>query len=615
MATIEWGSIAPTSIGPPITRFGNQPIAYQQTETEGYYGNLRKLLNARFDMSENHHRSRFERFYRFEKLVHMISKKKQYDWKANAFLPYAFAGSEQSAAIKWLALFLTRPFVTVQSRVAGLDNVAVRRQALLDWHFTGDMDLIDVGIDFFRQTERYGKGIAMVTPKWDRKTMKYREKTELPTAYGPIARYKWKMDERRRYKLRASIVDLTDFFPQPHRRRINGDQGMEWLFTRFYKTMDELVEMEEAQEIGPAVGGEPISNVKDTKQQDISDYKLRRLFINQSDDADKYSDPFDQIVEILAYFGRIPRSMVDPAKAEMEEQDGLNPYERLIFIANRQTIIEDIALPWDHGMKPFVEMDCVPDPYDFWGKGKIEPSEHLNYVGNELANMRLDNVKQLVNKMMGIDGTQMPPGWKRRLMSQPGGVIETKGPPSQIIQEIRQGDVTASSYTEQQQIWTLLQEAMAVNETMMGAPGPDRTLGEHQLKLESSSKRIQYELIGQAKQMLGFPGGFSAFAIALDRQYLPIDTYIKVIQPDTPDDFTELSINPEDFRDEDDQFAYYATGATEGINSQAKRADLAQMLESLTPFGEILAANNFNFPELIRVIIKTFGHDPQDVRP
>jgi hypothetical protein len=603
MATVEWGA-------QPVVRFSNQPLAYEQTQDGGYYENLRKLLNARFDLSENHHASRFEKFYRFEKLVHMVSKKRQYDWKANVFLPYAFSLSEQSAAVKWLALFLTRPYVTVQARVAGLDEIAVRRQALLDWHFTGDVDLLALAIDMFRQSERYGKSIAMIAPKWDRKTMKFRSRMDLPTAYGPIARYRWKMDEKRAYKIVGTVIDLTDFFGQPHRKRINGEGGMDWCFYRDYSTMDDLLEAEEAKDFGPEVGGQSVVSVRDTHQQDISDYKLRRMSINQSDDQDKYRDPFDQIVEKLLYVGRVPRSMIDPAKAEMESRDGRNPYERLIVMANRHAIIEDVALPWDHGMKPFVEMDCVPDPYDFWGKGKIEPVEHLNYVGNELANMRLDNVKQLVNGLLGVDGSQMPAGWKRKLMSQPGGVIETKAPPNNVIQRIQMGDVTQSSYTEQQQVWTLAQEADAVNETMLGSPGPQRTLGEHQLKLESSSKRLQFELVGQAKQLMGFPGGFSAFVMGLDRQYLPISTYIRVVRPETPDDFTELAINPEDFEDEDDLFAYYATGATEGINSEAKRANLAQMLQALAPFGQVLAQTGFNFPELVKVIIKTFGHDP-----
>lgn len=610
MAVIEGqGAPRPTAARPV---FSTQGLTYQ-TLTGDHYEKLRQVVVTRFEQADQYCRSRFERFYRWEKLLHMVSKKKVYDWKANAFLPYAFSVSEQSAAMKWLALFSSRPYVTVQARKAGLDEISLRRQALIDWHLTGDIDVTTFGGDMLRLSERYGKAIGLVAPAWEHRVMKYRAPQELPTALGPIARMGWKMAQTKDYRIQAFPLDLTDFRPEPGKKRINGIGAnvMRYCFRTYNLTMDELLDLESDQMIGPAVGGQSVTEIQNSQQQDMNEYKLRRLFLDKYDDVDRYYDQFDRTVELIEYQKYVPKECIDPARAEMEEQAGLDPQKRIIVVANRKVILEDIALPWDHGMASYVEMDCVPDPYDFWGKGKIEPQEHMDYVGNEIQNMRIDNVKMAVNGLIGVHGDRMPAGWKRRLMSQPWGVLETQGTPSEVIQRLPLGDVTASSYTEQQQIFTLIQETCAVNETMMAAPGERvKTLGEQQMKTEMASKRLQFELVGQAAQMLGWPGGLSGFIIGLDRQYLPLTTYVNLLDPDSPDDFMSVQVGPQTFAEEDQLFSYLATGATEGMNIQTKRQDFLVLTQMLQPFAPVLGAMGFNFAEYIRIGLKLFGQDP-----
>jgi len=607
MALVETGA-------PSTVRFSDGNLTYS-TLRGNAYDRAVMLMNTRFEQAEMYSRAKFERFYRWEKLGHMVSKKKASDWKANAFLPYAFSTTEQSAAYKWLALFLMRPYVTVRARKSGLDDIALRREALLDWHFTGDVNVKELAIHMLRISERYGKAIAVVAPEWDTTAMKYRSTEIMPTALGPIARMSWKMAQKRDYKIRARHIDNTDFFPEPYRRRINGPGGMRWCFRRENYVIDQLREWEAANLIGPSVGGQSVEEIKDTHDQESNEYKQRRLFLNAHDDVSRYKDNFDRNVEILEYQGSVPREMVDPQVAEMEAQAGRNPYERLMILANKKVVLENIAMPWDHGMKTYIELDCVPDPWDFWGKGKIEPVEHLCYAGNEIVNSRLDNVKMAINGLIGVDANRMPPGWKRRLVSQPWGVLECAGPPNEVIQRIMLGDVTASSYTEQQQIFSLIQEGSGINETMLGAPGPARTLGEHQLKSEASSKRLQFEAIGQAEQFLGFPYGLAGHIIGLDRQYLPIGTYVGVTDPQMPDDFTQFQMDTKTFEVEDQLFTYSPTGSTEGMNLQAKRADLGDMLRALTPFMPLLLQGGLNLGELVKTIIRTFGYDPSRFFP
>ncbi len=580
----------------------------------------RFLVTTRWEHGEAHWKAKWEQFYRFEKLVEMVSKKKQYDWKANAFLPYPFAISEQSAAMKWLSLFANRPFVTVKARHPGLAEIADRREALIDYHLSagGDLDVVRYTLRMFRQCERYGKSVAMVVPAWNPRTMRYRSVETLPTAMGPLARQAWKTVETRDYGLKTVMMDLTDFVIQPGYVSINGPEGAQWLIRRYYKTMEEMIDDQAAGLMGAAVGGENVEQIGTSDDQPTNEYKLRRIFLQQQDDVDRYQDKFDQPVENLEYHGRVPREMVDPELAQLEDNMGLDPFQRIITVANKHTVVGNVANGWDHRMKPFVEMDCVPAVYDFFGKGKIEPIEHLTYVGNEIVNMRLDNVKMAVNGLIGVDGRRMPPGWKKRLVSQPWGVLETMGPPREIVERLNLGDVTASSYQEQQQIFTLIQEADAVNETMMGSPGAKaRTLGEHRMKSEQASMRLQFELVGQADQLLGYPYGYSGFILAYDRQFMPMPQYLSLINPLSPDDMMIVSVDETMFAEEDQHFIYLPTGATEGMNIQAKRLDLTHLLDVVGDYVPYLAqmyGPGF-VHELTKITFKTFGFDPSRFMP
>lgn len=616
--------MAEIGIGPQVGQ-GDPLIRITQTAggvfpiTGSLFERIARVVNARFEQSEAHHKGRFERFYRYEKLISMISKKKSYEWKSNAYLPYALAAAEQSAAIKGLQLFGMRPIIRVGSRRGGMEDIADHREALINWRLDDDLNILETGAEMLRTAERYGKAIALIAPEWDQNILKYRERVNLPTTYGPISRLAWKTTQQKAYRIRMEPLDNTDVFPQPGFKRINGAGGMRWICRRYWLTVDELTGLEENELWGPLLGGQPVKEIGDTQQQDMNEYKAKRLFMDKYDDFENVKDQFDRTVEIVEYQGAVPDELVDPQMAQVEEAVGLNPKERLIALANRKVVGFNQALPWDHGMKSYIEMNCIPNPYDFWGTGKVEPIEHLIYVGNEIVNMRLDNVKAAINGLIGVDGGRMPAGWKRRMVSQPWGIIETLGTPREIIERLQLGDVTASSYQEQSQIFGLIQEADAINETMMGATGGAvRTLGEHQLKASYGSKRLQWELVTQAQEFFGWSRkrpGIIYFILGLDRQYLPIPQYMQVVNPDVPDSMMELQIEASDLAAENEDFTYSVTGALEGINRESKRMELTQLSQAIMPFIQLALMGGFNPIEFLRTLFRAYDLDPDRVFP
>jgi hypothetical protein len=626
MAFIDSGGI-------PTLQGGN-PSAAKSLLSGSYHERVAQVVRTRFEQAEQHARSKFERFYRYEKLIHMISKKKQFDWKANAFLPYAYAMSEQAAATKHEVMAATRPYITVRPRAILRDpdaeDIASRRQAVLDYHLTAGSESSfneGWGLDALRISERYGTMVAMISPTWETKKVRYRAREFHPTALGPISRIAWKTAEQKQYNLRTEVCDLTDVFPQPGFRQINGPDGMRYIFYRSARTLDELQDMEYSGLLGPEVNGQfdpndpdrsSVAMIKDTNPTDMNEYKLRRAFSDRYDDTTRYSDPYDTTIEIIDAFITMPIDAIDPDVAFAEEQAGLDPRRRWVILANRKTVLQDVALPWAHGMWPFLKMDCVPDPYDFYGKGTVEPIEHLSYAGNEILNARLDNVKVAINRLIGVQGDRMPAGWKRRLISQPYGVLDTGStPPQQAIQALELGDVTANAYAEQQQMFTLMQEARGINETMLGAPGgPVRTLGEHQLKSVSAAKRLRFEIIGQSYQLFGGKRGFAAFALSIDRQYMPLPFYVTLVRPGFPDAMMEpAEIGSDVLAHDDASFVCFPTGATDGIDKMTRRADLNELMQMLMPLGPYLIPNGFDVKEFVDAILKTYDMEPSRFWP
>jgi hypothetical protein len=574
---------------------------------------LATLVSTRAKDSLNYCQSRFERFARYDKILQMMSKRKPYEWKANVFLPYALMAAEQSAAIKFKRMMQQQPIVPIDPHKGGIPEVADHREALLGWHFDNDLALNITLPDILRSCERYGKAVALIAPDWDLKTIRYREKVNIPTSFGPIARMEWKTTTERAYRLRLQSLDLVGLRPQPGRQTINGPDGMDWFCREYYQPLEDIESMEQDGLWGPMVGGQPSQAITTSQEQPVNEWVQRRLMLLNRTTIDFASDQFDRYVKIVEYQGFVPEECIDPTLAQMELQAGLDPRYRLITCVNEKVIGINQALPWDHGYKSFVEMDCIPNVGDFWSVGKVEPIEHLVYAGNEILNMRIDNVKAAINGLIGVDGTRMPPGWKKKLISQPFGVHEVLGIPSEIMQRLQLGDVTASSYKEQDQIFGLIQEADSVNETLLGSPGGAvRTLGEQQLKAGAAGTRLDFELSRQSAQFLSASRqrpGLIYMTLMLDRQYMPLGQLFSIMDPDVPDAMTQFSLEPADLSDDLEKYSFMYPGTPQAQAVADRRMELMNLMQILAPFIPMLASGGVDLLDLIKQIMRAHNVD------
>jgi hypothetical protein len=145
---------------------------------------------------------------------------------------------------------------------------------------------------------------------------------------------------------------------------------------------------------------------------------------------------------------------------------------RILTLANRSIIVRVQENPFDHGEKPFVRIVDHLVPGEFWGIGEIEPLEGLQDLRNAQTNLRIDNLKLVLNKMFAVDVSKLVD--QRDLISRPGGAIRTSGDadPRSVLFPLEFGDVTPNAYRETEETDRVVEKVSAVTAYQTGTDSP-----------------------------------------------------------------------------------------------------------------------------------------------
>lgn len=110
----------------------------------------------------------------------------------------------------------------------------------------------------------------------------------------------------------------------------------------------------------------------------------------------------------------------------------------------------DEVLPWNEGQRDYVAGVMEVETDRPWPAGPAELIQGLQSFGNEIRNQRIDNVRQVLNKRFL---TRMDSGLDTRALARnvPGAVIPTRDP-NNDVRELVTGDVTSSSYQEEDRL-------------------------------------------------------------------------------------------------------------------------------------------------------------------
>lgn len=446
---------------------------------------LDRVLNA-FNYSRNFFSNRYEMFRSWLKLYHQIPDQRP-TFRANLFIPlvYPIVSTILPRMVANLPKFRYEP--REES-----DNQAIEQMSKL--------------VDYQMDRMNFFKHLKM----WVKDTL----------IYGTgIAKIFWKRDDEEEYNdPYLELVDLLDFFPDPKATEIDSGDFM------IHRTVVSLSFLK--QQKGPE-GEDLYTNLEQVKESFNDDDPARRFSTNnramtvgEIDAQRSLGSPYRQSVstqvELLEYWG------INPDKEDKEW---------VYTVANRAVVIRSTENPFE-GRRPFIKMHVDPINHEFFGKGVIEPIEHLQLELNDTRNQRMDNVNLVLNRMWGmLRGANTD---KQDLVSKPGGIIEMDVPNG--VYPIETPDVTQSAYQEEALIKQDAQNAVGVSDIIQGQIRSaddqnntvlNKTKGGAQIAVEQAGSRFKYFLqnIEDALRELGL------VMFQFNQQFLDEPKMIRVLAP------------------------------------------------------------------------------------
>lgn len=295
---------------------------------------------------------------------------------------------------------------------------------------------------------------------------------------------------------RVECVHIRDIFLEPNSR--NTDRI---LHRQKNITYGELVRMSKMKTAGGNVliDKDSVAQLKNVRESDKfdEDTQVVQLELGNNDPTLVRTD-YDKRHTCFEYWGPIPRKWIDLKMPESTDEDIARANEMVpgkILVASSNYYLASEENPNPIPKPPFVKFDYI-DCGQTYGKGICAIIEGLQEQGNEVTNLRIDNVALTMNKVVGVLEKHLRD--TNELKWSPGAVIRIKGDivddARKAIFPIEMGTVDIGGYRETTEIERQIQEATAANRVTIGSAGlkqdTNQTLGGMELLRQAAYDRF-----------------------------------------------------------------------------------------------------------------------------
>lgn len=347
--------------------------------------------------SHGHSRDTFGPFFakasRWYRLYRGYQQGKFVPNRANITVPIAFSLAQSDAAKKSV-LICGNPQNIEFIGVGPEDQKLARKRTSLINTQLEDADTFDKATQFLIGAAIYGTAIYKTF--WDvrRETVTFR--ADLGQGEGEFSSEELSFDGPN-----WEPVSIFNFFPCPGFARI---RDMPWVVERYTLEREDVNRLIEAGFYDKAAGRELAHLPGGAIPQDLTTTSDDPASGGQ-ENSGKVRNTFDKPVEILEYWGRVPRSMAVDGQVNL-----------VVTVANRQVLLR--ARPNPHNKIPFGAVSPMPDPRYFHGPSKIETIEKLQIATNAFASQKADVLSLFADPQFFFNrrGVVDP----RRLQSRPG---------------------------------------------------------------------------------------------------------------------------------------------------------------------------------------------------
>jgi len=171
-------------------------------------------------------------------------------------------------------------------------------------------------------------------------------------------------------------------------------------------------------------------------------------------------------VTITEYHGKVPLAMLaalgkentplDDAlvREELDEGDGAL-IEAIVTIANGSVLLRAIANPFTMTDRSIIAFQHEKVPGRFWGRGVSEKGYNPQKALDAEVRARIDALGFISAPMIAIDSGRVPRGFKMEI--KPGKVWLTQGPPGEVIQPIKIGEINAATFNQASEMERMVQ--------------------------------------------------------------------------------------------------------------------------------------------------------------
>ena len=202
--------------------------------------------------------------------------------------------------------------------------------------------------------------------------------------------------------------------------------------------------------------------------------------------------PDEDRVRLTKYYGLVPKELLP---TDEEETDPSRYVEAVVVIANNGQLLKAQRSPYMMKDRPVVAFpwDIVPDR--FWGRGVCEKGYMSQKALDTELRARIDALGLIVHPMMAMDATRMPRGFKPEI--RPGKIILTQGPPRDVLEPFKFGNLDINSFTQTKALQEMVQQATgAIDSTgLLSSVSGDTKAGAVSMSLGAVIKRHKRTLI------------------------------------------------------------------------------------------------------------------------
>ena len=186
----------------------------------------------------------------------------------------------------------------------------------------------------------------------------------------------------------------------------------------------------------------------------------------------------DGKVELLKYFGLVPKSMLtlaqkaqennaeelDSLSDALDSQDDMDDIEdegelveAIVIIANGEFLLQAEENPYMMKDRPIVAFQWDIVPGLFYGRGVVEKAYNSQKALDAEIRARIDALALTIHPMLAMDSTKIPRGHKPQIV--PGKMILTNGNPAETLMPFKFGDVSQISFAQAGELQKMVQQA------------------------------------------------------------------------------------------------------------------------------------------------------------